>query len=194
MTIINRSLICVVIAAYLCACAPVVPVVPVVSESQRGRMGTVGVVALTSEPQADFIGPRGGRAGAAQGAGEAASGAIKGVGSPYLRPEAGILYIILLPVIVPVAAIVGAVNGGAKAVPEDKANEIEARLRTTLAETDPQGKLRFAVVDGATRAGVHGVTEITSNIPTVAGHGADYQQLTAQKVDTILEVGLVSIS
>lgn len=194
MSIIKRGLIWVIIAAHLCACAPVVPVDSFVSEAQRGQMGSVGVVALVSAPQSDFVGPRGRGAGAAQGAGEAASGAIKGVGDPMMSPEARILYIILLPVIVPVAAIGGAVSGGAQAVPGDNAGEIEVRLRAILAEADPQGKLRSSVIDAATQAGVHGVTEITANIPTVAGQGVDYRQLPAPKVDTILEVGLVFVS
>jgi len=197
MTNFKRGMIYVVIAAYLCACAPVVPRVPVstvVNEEQRGHLGRVGVVSLASVPQGKFVGPRGSGEGASQGAGDAASGAMKGVGNEYLSPGALILYVILLPVIVPVAAISGAVGGGVQAVPKDKADEIEARLREILAEANPQEELRVSVVDAATRVGIHDVSEITSDVPSLPGEGNDDRQLPTPKVDSILEIGLVSVS
>ena len=81
------------------------------------------------------------------------------------------------------------------AAPEDKRGETEARLRAIFeAEAELQGMLRFAVVDAATGAGVQGVTEITAGAPTVAVQGVDHRQLPDAKVDTILEVGLMSVS
>lgn len=218
MTIIKRGLICVVIAAHLCACAPVVPVVPVVSEAQRGRMGTVGVVALASAPQGDLaVRTRGHGAGAAQGA---LDGAEVGAALGFVACAVAIISLspssyCAFPEPVLVGAILGAVVGQAApedkrgkiearavvdyvqlldATPEDKRGETEARLRAIFeAEAELQGKLRFAVVDTAARAGVQGVTEITAGTPTVVGQDVDHRQLPEAKVDTILEVGLVSV-
>ncbi len=194
MSIIERVLIYVVIAAQLSACAT--PPVPTVSEAQRGRMGTVGVISLASAPQGELaVGTRGTGAGAAEGA---VAGAV--VGSPVLQyawfcgvPGAGV---ICVPVLLLFAGSVthGAVVGGAQAVPEDKAGEIEATLRTVLAEAVQQAKLRSAVVDAAARAGVRGVTEMPADTVAVVGQTVDYRQLSDAKVDTVLEVGVLSVA
>jgi hypothetical protein len=193
MSIIERVLIYVVIAAHLSACAT--RPVPTVSEAQRDRMGAVGVISLASAPQGELVvGTRGTGAGAAQGA---AAGAV--VGSQVLPyawfcgvPGAGV---ICVPVLLLFAGTVtyGAAVGGAQAVPEDKAGEIEATLRAVLAEVMQQAKLRSAVVDAAARAGVRGVTEMPAGTVAVVGQTVDYRQLSDPKVDTVLEVGLVSV-
>jgi len=194
MSIIERVLIYVVIAAHLSACAT--PPVPTVSEAQRGRMGTVGVISLASVPLGELaVGTRGTGAGAAEGA---AGGAV--AGAPLLAgalsfcgvPMLGVFCIAFL---LPFAGTVtyGAAVGGAQAVPEDKAGEIEATLRAVLAEVMQQAKLRSAVVDAAARAGVRGVTEMPAGTVAVVGQTVDYRQLSDPKVDTVLEVGLVSV-
>lgn len=219
MSIFNRSLICMVIAAYLCACATTTPV-PVVSEAQRGRMGTVGVVALVESGSQHS--DRGRWEGAVQGA---AVGALVllfldyvacGVAVASANPSSYCANPLELAL---GGAVLGAVIGGLpsapvgnrgktensvmvtdylqllNAAPEDKRGETEARLRAIFeAEAELQGKLRFVVVDTANRAGVHGVTEITAATPTVAGSNVDHRQFLDTKVDTILEVGLVSVS
>lgn len=212
MSIINRSLICAVIAAYLCACATTP--VPVVSEAQRGRMGTVDVVALVSEPQSD----RGRWAGATAGALSGAYvGALLGVVACEVAMFSGPGSYCAFPEPILVGAVLGALVGQAtqdgkrgktetqgvvtdylqllNAAPEDKKVETEVRLRAIFEpEAELQGKLRYAVVDAAARSGVQGVTEITAGMPTVAGKGVDQRQLPDAKVNTLLEVGLVSVS
>jgi hypothetical protein len=200
MSIIKRGLIHVVIAAHLCACAPV-PVASkshlFVSDAQRDRMGSVGVVALASTPQGVLdVGTRGRIAGAVH---EAGQGAAAGGGAVLMHGcgggEMGCLFsIILLPVFIVGGAVIGAVDGGMHAVPEVNARKIEAQLRTNLAEADEQGNIRIAVMDASAQAGVQNVREIPVSIPTVVGQGADYRQLPDAKVDTILEVGLLSVS
>jgi hypothetical protein len=194
MSIIERVLTYGVIAAQLSACAA--PPVPTVSEAQRGKMGTVGVISLASAPQGELaVGTRGTGAGATEGA---VAGAV--AGSPILPyawfcgvPGAGV---ICIPVILIFTGSVthGAVVGAAQAVPEGKAGEIEATLRTVLAESTQQARLRSAVVDAANRAGVRGVTEIAAGAATVVGATVDYRQLSDAKVDTVLEVGVVSVA
>lgn len=212
MSIIKRGLIFVVIAAHLCACATTP--VPVVSEAQRGQMGTVGVVALVSEPQSD----KGRWAGATAGA---LTGAYLGAVFGYVACTVAILSgpgsYCAFPEPILVGAGLGALVGQAaqsgqrgktenrvivtdylqllNAAPEDKKGETETRLRAIFEPgAELQGKLRYAVVDAATRSGVQGVTEIPGGTPTVGGQGVDHRQFPDANVDTLLEVGLVSIS
>lgn len=194
MSLIERVLIYVVTIAYLSACAT--PPVPTVSEAQRSRMGTVGVISLASAPQGELAGGiRGTGAGAAAGA---AAGAV--YGAPLLAaglslcgvPGLGVFCIVYLSTFAG-GVTYGAAVGAAQAVPEDKAGEIEATLRAVLAEAVQQAMLRSAVVDAAARAGVQGVTEMPAAMVTVVGQTVDYRQLSDVKVDTVLEVGVVSV-
>lgn len=192
MSLTERALVSVVAMAHLSACAT--PPVPTVSEAQRGRMGTVGVVSLATAPQGGLqAGTRGTGAGATEGA---AAGAVSGAQAlPYTVycgvPGAGVICIPMLLIFAGSVAY-GASVGGAQAVPEDKAGEIEAKLRAVLAEAGEQGKLRSAVVGAAARAGVRGVTEMPAGTVAVVGQTVDYRQLSDAKVDTVLEVGVVS--
>lgn len=200
MSIFKRGLIHVVIAAHLCACAPV-PIASMshsfVSDAQRDQMGSVEVVALASTPQGVLdVGTRGRVAGAVH---EAGQGAAAGGGAVLMHgcggSEAGCLFsIILLPVFIVGGAVIGAIDGGMHAVPEDNAKMIEAQLRTDLAEADQQGKFRIAVLDASARAGVQNVIEIPASTSTVVGQDVNYRQLPDAKVDTILEVGILSVS
>ena len=194
MSLVERVLIYVVTIAHLSACAT--PPVPTVSEAQRSQMGTVGVISLASATQGELAAmPGGSRAGAGFGAATGAAASVAPFASLMCGPAAmGCL--LLLPMALAGGAIgglVGAEFGPAQTVPGSKAGEIEAQLRAVLAEVGPQGKLRFAVVDAAARAGVQGVTEITAGTTTLAGQVVDYRQLPDAKVDRILEVGVVSV-
>jgi hypothetical protein len=95
-------------------------------------------------------------------------------------------------VLLPIAAVGGAIYGGTvgamEAVPVDRAAEIEARLKVMLTEVGQQETLRAEVVGAATRAGVRGVTGIA------AADGTDSPKLADPKVDTVLEVGLLSVT
>ena len=192
MSINKRLLICVLIASHLCACAST-PSYPTLSEAQRSRIGkTVGVVAPTSAKNGVFVGPTGSGKDVAMGAGK---GAAEGASAVMMHGCTGvgcIVNIILLPVFIVGGTVVGAVQ----ALPGNrgKAVELEAQLRKVMAEADPQAALRFSVVDVAARVSVHNVTEIISNIPTEAWNSADYRKQLDAKVETILEVGLVSVS
>lgn len=215
MSIIKRGLICVVIAAHLCACTHV----PVASESQRvvskeerARMGTVGVLALAT-PQSELeVEAWGAAHGAGKGAGKGAKFGIlvplegcvsdpRGfafaicLGTIILAPEVFVGLVAISTVISTVAgAVTGAVVGAVQSVPKDKAGEIEARLRAILAEDHPHEKLRFSVVAAAAEFGVQDVSEITADIPTVPGQDIDYRRLSDAKVDSIIEVGLMGVS
>lgn len=188
----ERVLICLAAMAQLAACAT--PPVPTVSEAQRARMGTVGVVSLATAPQGALqAGTRGTGAGAAEGA---AAGAAQGAQFlPYAAfcgvPAAGVICIPAL-LIFGGSVTYGASVGAAQAVPEDKAGEIEAKLRAVVAETGEQGKLVSAVVGAAARAGVKGVTEKPAGAATVTGEQIDFRAYLDAKVDTVLEVGVVS--
>lgn len=206
MSIIKRGLICVVIAAHLCACTHV-PVVSeskrLVSEEKRARIGTVGVLALAT-PQGELEVEA---HGAAHGAGE---GAVKGAKFGALFTAAACLALLPLcayvanevPTYIVGGAVIGtvigtvsgAVVGAVQSVPKDKAGEMEERLRAILAEDHPHEKLRFSVVAVAAELGVQDVSEITAEIPAVPEQDVDYQQLAGARVNTILEVGLVSVS
>ncbi|MDH4187476.1 MAG: hypothetical protein OEV08_10790 [Nitrospira sp.] len=93
-----------------------------------------------------------------------------------------------------IGTTIGTVAGAVQSIPEDKAGEMEARLKAILAEDHPHEKLRFSVINGAAKLGVQDVSEIAAGTPAVSGQGIDYWQLSGAKIDTILKVGLVSVS
>lgn len=194
MSTLGRALVYTVSTVHLSGCA--LPV-PTVSEAQRSRMGTVGVVSVSTLPQTELVaGTRGTGAGAAKGA---AVGAIEA--SPALADAAvvcgvpGVGAFCLAYLLIFAGSVThGAVIGGTQAVSEDKATEIEARLRSILAEVGKQGNLTAAVVVAAARAGVKGVTEIPPGMHALDEQGTHRREATDPQVDKILEVRLVSVA
>ena len=212
MSIIKRSLICIVITAHLCAC---VTPAPEISKEQRSKIGTVEVVAL-SEPISAYEEKvsRGMLVG---------GGALLGV---YLGATVGFLgctvaLFSLTPndicdsKVILVGAGLGAVLGLVvqpskkeksevmavdylpllNAVPGEGRGQIETQLRVIFEnKTEFQSKLRSEVVSNANSAGVHDVTEIANNTPVVVGQGVDHQPIPAAKANTLLEVGFVSMA
>jgi len=179
ISIFARTLASVLIAAHLFACAAPPPTG--VSEAQRARMGAVGVAPFAMTPRDELQVTRGTAAGAAGGAIE---GVIAGVAS---TGGCGFGCVIVVPFMASVGAITGGVVGGAAAVPEDKAAEIETRLKAVLSEVGDQARLQAAVVVAAIRFGVPRVTTLPGKAVAVRGVDAE------AKVDTILKVGLVSV-
>jgi hypothetical protein len=199
MPIIKRGLFCPLILVCLCACPYVPPSESYISDAQRSSTRSVGVVSPANSPTGEFIGPRGGGAGAMEGA---ANGTAIGVGGAVvgcILAGPGCLVVIeLYPGFVGAVAVAGAVSGGvvgaARAVRADDVNKMESRLKAVLAEADPQRKLRLSIIDAANQAGVHGVTEIAANILSDGGREINYRKATVPQVDAILEVTLVSVS
>ena len=190
MPIIKKVSSAVLIATQLSACTT--SPVPMVSEAQRSRLGTVGVVSLTSAPRGDLaVGARGRSAAAAEGA---AVGAAVGTAAFFMSAHAsscagmgGAVCIVLLPIVAVGGAISGATVGAAQAVPKEKAEEIETRLKTVLAEVGQQERLRSAVVKAAAASGMSRVNEMARAV----GEVVDYRKLV--RVDTVLEVGVESV-
>ena len=192
MSKIKHLLSFVVIAMHLFGCAT--SPIPLVTEAQRERMGTVGVASLPSAPQSALdVGARGKVAGAGEGA---TAGAVKGLGELFRMSGSGDYdaTIILLPIAAIGGAIYGAVVGAAQAVPEDKAKKIEACLKAVLGEAGHQGKLRTEVISAIARSGIQGVSEIPSCQSAAVGQDTDYRLCLDRQVDTVLEVGLLSVA
>jgi hypothetical protein len=184
-----------VVCAQLWACTP--RPIPVLSEAQRQQLGTVGVVQIARGPRADTDVPRGRAPGAGKGAAAgAAAGALEGLRVLAHGSCSGYacgIVIILLPVFIAAGAAVGAVHGGAVAVPDATGQRIEAELQRALADVGTQQALRSEVVTTAARRGITHVRDVTAERPTVLEDEADYRALSGSGVDTVLEVGLVAV-
>jgi hypothetical protein len=192
MAMIKRLLSFAVIAIHLSGCA--MSPVPAVTEAQRECMGRVGVVSLTRAPQSSLdVGARGRLAGASEGA---AAGAVQGLAELFRSSGAGYYgaTIILLPIAAVGGAIYGAMAGAAQAVPEDKAEEMEACLKAVLGEVGEQDKFRTEIIKAVARSGIQGVSEIPSCRSGVMAKDADDRWCPDAEVETVLEVGLLSVA
>jgi len=219
MSIFERGLICLMTATYLCACAPV-PVAgrptETSSETHRLQIGSIGVIAYPTDPEPALAvrtgsdetsattktalrtvegGLLGGLAGALVGAYIAAGTVV------------GLLYVDkLIAAGASIGIVVGAAKGAAKSEehgavnvsaptePFDKIGEVDIRTLRSIAPTNPNEKLRSAVVDAAFRSGLDGVTETTAAIPSEIQDANSSQPLNPDaESDALLEVRVVSV-
>lgn len=176
----------------LANCAPL----PEVTEEQRNQLGVVGVVSVNFRPEDQFSTPMRGRVtgvatGAAAGALEAASalgaGDCTGAG-----PFCGLVLLVEAAVIVG-GAVYGGIVGGLHAVPEDKAREIESRIIEVLSTAQPQESLLRQVIEAAREEGIQPIFEPAVQGPAMAEENLDYRRLMDAGVDTVLEIGVVTV-
>jgi hypothetical protein len=90
-------------------------------------------------------------------------------------------------------AVYGGVSGANKAVSDDKATQIEARLRALVAEMGRPEALQSEIVTTASKSGIKGISKIASDKLTVSGEALDYPLLSSDGIDTVLELGPVSV-
>jgi hypothetical protein len=166
-----------------CAARTVRPSIP---DDIRAGLGTVAVIPSAERPEWSFAYPVPSRAGAAlTGAGAALGlGAAGGAAClAYFAPGC------LLALWTPVMVVTNGVEGAVKGAPVADVWSSAAALRTAASEPDLSIRLAERVASGAqSRAGEARIRFATNGLPDRGK--ADYAALSAEGVDTVLEVQL----
>lgn len=201
----SSSLACFLAAAYLAACTTSQPV-PVVFKVQRSRMahlGRVGVTTFSGTAKGELILDTGGRSAATAAAGAVVGAALGAATAATMMSEGSCsgricgAYVALFPIFVGIGATlggtVGAVSGGpTHAITDDKAAQIEEKLRVALADVGTQEMFQSKVLEAAARSNVRGVRAVAVEKNTNEGV-VDYRSAPGLDIDTVLEVGVVRV-
>jgi hypothetical protein len=190
----KNLIILLILVTYLSACATTP--VPRVTEEQRLKMGKVGLVSIANAPKNDVdIGPRGNAEGAASGAGDITLDILKEMGLGCLGArEAVVICVALLPPVLLGGATYGAISGAIKATSEEKAKEIETLLQATALAGDVQNQFKASVKNAVMQNGIKNVYDLEGNSEIVSGSGSANEKIKASPVNTILEIGVVSVN
>ncbi len=179
------------------------------TEALRASFGKVAVTSIASAPNGDVSRPvlkvDVGEA-AARGAGEGALGVLGapfhgGGGGGASGGEALVLWFILLPVLVPAGAIVGAGFGAANAsatanantIPEKIADDMESTLRRILALHEPQADLRRYVLEHGVGGGKLELIDAGTTGAVDPSAATAYAPLAESGASTVLEVGVSTV-
>jgi hypothetical protein len=159
------------------------------SEQERADFGTIGIVSARFNPEATVQTPLNKKDGAKAGAKEGAK-AILSPGS-FGDPLAGLAYLILLPVTLPVAAGVGAAVGSMRGVPDSEKEEAWAVVNRVTAELKIQETMREHILNIAQEKTIYQFSLIEELGPTVSSYEkVNYISLGNSGVNTVLEISV----
>lgn len=160
---------------------------PPPGEAVRSGLGKVAVTSGRFAPKLDIVGgpAKGAGEGAGRGAGPGAVGAVA-AGAYVLGPFAILL--------APVGAVVGVIAGASMAEPAVKVEEREATAREIAAAQKIQDDLRDRVVAIGRAQTPHTLAVLADRGPSAAGERPDYRPLSQEGIQTVLEVGVASLT
>ncbi len=169
------------------------PPAPLAADAQA-QLGTIGVVAARFPPEVDYRTPEeGGAAGAATGA---ATGLVLGtVGAAGCFITMGhAVELCLLGLATPYLAVQMAVDHVTQGVSAEEVAASEAAIRTALAERPPQEALRDQVRRVAATQTTPSFVSLQDQGPTTPSESSQYQHLTGQGIDAVLELAVQQIA
>jgi hypothetical protein len=163
---------------------------PPPGEAARSGFGTVAVTSGRFAPRLGIVG------GPAKGAGEGAGrGAATGaVGTIAVGSSGGGYAAIAGLLLAPVGAVVGALAGAIVAEPAVKIEERENAARVIVAAQRIQDDLRDRVVAAGRDLTPHTLIALADRGPSAAVERPDYRSLLQEGIQTVLEVGVESVT
>ena len=166
---------------------------PPPGEAVRSGLGKIAVTSGRFAPTFDIVG------GPAKGAGEGAGGGAKRgaqVGALAVYGGTFVLgpFAILLIPLIAVGAGVGAIAGASSAEPAGKVEERGATAREIAAAQKIQDDLRDRVVAISRAQTPHTLSVLADRGPSAAGERPDYRPLSQEGIQTVLEVGVESLT
>jgi len=171
-----------------CANHPIVTPAP-----DASQLGKVAVVAASGLPVIRFEGFAHGRGqGVARGAGTTFTGCTGSLGRGSCSGEGCGAVLVLAIALCGAASVVGGIAGGVHARDARAVGPDVATLTTAMDVATIQDSLRLAVADAATGSG-NALSDIPPDAAQKAAQEQDYIPLAKYGVDTVLEVGLLSI-
>ncbi len=153
----------------------------------REDLGTVGVVAAAYAPEVSMRGP--GTDGMALGL--IGGGALGAVAAAGCTPQPIVVISCSLGLLL--AITMGAAGGaliGREVDARKKGDEITSAVESSLPNAEAQERLREHVVRMLRERSSAPITEIVQPRPGSPGDQPDYRGLAAQRIDTVLEIGL----
>jgi hypothetical protein len=175
----------IILLLLLAGCANHQPPETVRWKSDHAELGTIGVVAAEFEPERVFEGYiRGRLPGAGYGA---LGGALSYMGTAgYLLPAT--------PVLIPPAAVIGAVDGAVRADSKKVIRANEAEVKRALAALRIQRSLQERVVALARDGSGHSIMQIDDGGPDSPEEIRTYTGMTAAPgADNVLELAVLKI-
>ena len=163
---------------------------PPPGEAVRSGLGKIAVTSGRFAPKLDIVG--GPAKGAGEGAGRGAG--LGAVGALAVGASGGGYGAILGIMVAPVAAVVGAIAGASMAEPAGKVEEREATAREIAAAQRIQDDLRDRVVTIGRAQTPHTLSVLADRGPSAAGERPDYRPLSQEGIQTVLEVGVASVT
>lgn len=160
------------------------------SEEVRARLGTIGVVSARFDPEVDYRTPeRGGKAGAAVGAGKGLLLGAVAVASCY----AYVVPTCLLGLFTPYLIYGAAVEQAKKGVSAAEIEQAELAFKLALAELKTQESVRdrfLQLVQNKTR---QPVVLFPNEGPVHVSEETSYPHLASRGIDTILEIAVLNV-
>jgi hypothetical protein len=157
------------------------------SEQEKAEFGTIGVVSARFKPEARVQTPLGKKDGAEAGAADGVKAIIPG---PYDTGQGALVGFILLPITLPVAAVVGTLIGSMRGVSDSEKEEAQAVFDSVIAELKIQETMREYILNIAQEKTIYQFSLIKELGPAFSYEKVNYNSLGSSGVNTVLEISV----